>query len=130
MQVQLFSWGRSCFLVVNVFLFLTGALMRNANADEDLPSLLRGLGSPNPSEIASTVAAIGARNDSAALPVLEALRDRRLRVDEAGALYIVSEDGTSVREAVSGAPATVEVSQLRSPIVSNVVRRTLLSVLG
>ncbi len=111
-------------------MLLNGALASDANADEDLPSLLRGLGSPNPGEIASTVAAIGARNDSAALPALEALRDRHLRVDEAGALYIVSEDGKSAREAVSGAPATVDVAQLRSPVVSNVVRRTLLAVLG
>jgi urea transport system permease protein len=76
------------------------------------------------------VAAIGARNDPAALPVLEALRDRRLRADEAGTLYVVSGDGTTVRDAISGAATAVDAAQLRTPIVSNVVRRTLASVLS
>jgi urea transport system permease protein len=97
---------------------------------DDLQALLQGFAATNPSDIERVVADIGARNDPTTLPVLEALRDRRLRVDEGGTLYIVSEDGTSVREAVSGAAAAVAVDQLRAPTVSNVVRRTLLPVIA
>jgi urea transport system permease protein len=99
-------------------------------AADDLLALLRGLGASSPNEIEQAVTAIGARNDLQALPALEALRDRRLRVDEAGGVYIVSEDGATVRDAVSGASASVDVSQLRTPVVNNVVRRTLASVLA
>lgn len=100
------------------------------HAADDLASLLRGLGAESPSEIEQAVAAIGARNEVAALPALEALRNRRLRVDEAGMLYILSEDGSTAHEVVSGAPAAVDSNQLRTPIVSNAVRRTLAAVLG
>lgn len=99
-------------------------------AADDLASLLRGLGAESPAEIEQAVTAIGARNEVAALPALEALRNRRLRVDEAGTLYILSEDGSTAHDAVSGDPASVDITQLRTPIVSNVVRRTLAAVLG
>ncbi len=100
-----------------------------ARADEP-QSPLQGFAATTPSEIEHAVADVGARNDPTALPVLEALRDRRLRVAEDGMLYIVSEDGASVREAASGTVATVAVDQLRTPVVSNVVRRTLLPVIA
>jgi urea transport system permease protein len=117
-------WGKLLFLVV-------GSILANvAHAGDDLAALLRGLGASSPSEIERVVAMLGARNDLAALPALEALRDRRLRVDETGALHIMSEDGTTAHDVVSGAPASGDVSQLRTPVVSNVVRRTLSSVLA
>ena len=97
---------------------------------EELPSPLRGLAATTPSDIEHTITEIGLRNDPTVLPVLEALRDRRLRADDNGNLYIVSEDGTSVRETVSGTAATVAVDQLRTPLMSNVVRRTLLPVIA
>ena len=92
--------------------------------------MLRGLGASSPMEVERAVAAVGAHNDIATLPALEALRDRRLRVDEGGTLYILSEDGSIIYDAVSGQPASVDIEQLRTPIVSNVVRRTLAVVLG
>ncbi len=125
---------RQClFFLRRTLVFLASSLLVSASAahaGEDLASALKGLGAASPSELERAVAAIGARNDPAALPALEALRDRRLRVDEAGTIYIVNEDGAVVREALSGAPVSVEASQLRAPVVSNVVRRTLTSVLA
>ncbi|MBI3246603.1 MAG: urea ABC transporter permease subunit UrtB [Deltaproteobacteria bacterium] len=113
------------------FFFLLVSLLLSARvvgAEDNLATLLRGLGADSPSEIERAVAAIGARNELAALPALEALRDRRLRVDANGALFIVAAD--TVYDAVNNAPATVDVAQLRTPVVSNVVRRTLAAVLG
>jgi urea transport system permease protein len=97
---------------------------------EEPQSSLRGLAAPSLSDIEHTITEIGLRNDPAALPVLEALRDRRLRADESGTLYIVNEDGTGARDAVSGTAAAVAVDQLRTPVVNNVVRRTLLPVIA
>ena len=125
MLFQLPLWRKLFLLTVNVILAASVA-----RAEDDLASLLRGLGATNPTEIEQAVAAIGARNEIAALPALEALRDRRLRMDETGTLYIVSVDGAVAHEALSGAPASVALEQLRTPILSNVVRRTLSAVLG
>lgn len=100
-----------------------------ARAD-DSPSPLQGLAATSPADIERAIAELGARNDLTVLAALEALRDRRLRVDEGGTLYIVSEDGTLVREAISGTAATVVIDQLRTPVVNNMVRRTLLPVIA
>lgn len=97
---------------------------------EEPPSSLQGFAATTPSDIERAVVEVGARNDPTALPVLESLRDRRLRVAEDGTLYTVSEDGTSVRETMSGLAATVAVDHLRTPVVNNVVRRTLLPVIA
>lgn len=118
-------WGQLLFITAWVV-----GVGRGSYAEDDLLILLRGLGAANPHEIEQAVTALGTRNDPQALPALEALRDRRLRVDEAGGVYLVNEDGATARDAVSGAPAAVEVSQLRTPVVNNVVRRTLASVLA
>lgn len=107
----------------------TSALSDMGKVD-DLPSALQGLAASSPSELERAIAIIGQRNDLAALPALEALRDRRLRTGEDGALYIVSGDGLTVHEAVSGTAASVDINQLRTPVVSNLVRRTLAAVLG
>ncbi len=115
-----------------LFFLLLGFLLsiRGAGAEDDIATLLRGLGADSPSAIEQAVASIGARNDPGALPALEALRDRRLRVDTTGALFIVATDGTTVLDAIQQTPAMVDVSQLRTPVVSNIVRRTLAAVLG
>jgi len=121
-----------CTVVVTTTLFITISVLTlydRVRAD-DLQSALQGLATANPGEIERAVSEVGLHNDPAALPVLEALRDRRLRVDEGNTLYIVSEDGTSAREAVSGTAASVVVEQLRAPVMSNVVRRTLLPVIA
>lgn len=125
MDLRLLRWGQLLFMAV--WVMRVGDF---AHAEDELIALLRGLGSPSPQEIEQAVAALGVRNDPRALPVLEALRDRRLRVDEAGVVYIVSEDGATVREALSETASAVEAGQLRTPVVSNVVRRTLTSVLA
>lgn len=125
MDLRLLRWGQLLFMAV--WVMRAGDF---AQAEDDLAALLRGLGSSSPQEIEQAVAALGVRNDPRALPVLEALRDRRLRVDEAGGVYTVSEDGATVREALSETVSAVDAGQLRTPVVSNVVRRTLTSVLA
>jgi len=119
-------------LSLSLFFWLLSGIVIPAistSADE-LPSPLQGLAATNSADIEQAIVEMGIRNDAATLPVLEALRDRRLRVDEGGTLYIVSEDGASVREAMSGTAVAVAVDQLRAPAMSNVVRRVLLPVIA
>jgi urea transport system permease protein len=122
-------WFTVVFTTALLVTTSTSALSNMARAD-DLPLALQGLAASSPSELEKAIVIIGQRNDLAALPALEALRARRLRTDEDGTLYIVSEDGLTVRDAVSGTVVAAEISQLRTPVVSNIVRRTLAAVLG
>jgi urea transport system permease protein len=121
-----------CLLILSlgVFFWVLSNLVISVSHADDPPSPLQGLAATSPDDIERTITEIGLRNDPAVLPVLEALRDRRLRVDEGGTIFIISEDGTSAREATSGTPASVAIEQLRAPMVSNVVRRTLLPVIA
>ncbi len=96
----------------------------------DLQSTLAGLGAKRRSDIKQAVVALGTLNDPAALPALEALRDRRLRVDETGSVYIMSEDGETFSLASGGGPVAVDVIRLRTPRINNVVRRALRVVIA
>lgn len=99
----------------------------------DLQSALAGLGAKRRSDIKQAVVAIGTLNDPAALPALEALRDRRLRVDETGRIYISSGDGKAgdiFSPALGRGPVSVDVGQLRTPRINNVVRRSLRVVIA
>ncbi len=96
-------------------------------AENDLATLLNGLGAKSRTQIRQTITDLGTLNDPAALPALEALGDRRLRVDEAGAVYIKDEDG-SLRAALGGRlaeRAARDESLLRTPRINNAIRRTL-----
>jgi urea transport system permease protein len=105
-------------------------LVTFAHAD-DSPSPLQGLAATSFADIERAIADMGVRDDIAALPVLEALRDRRLRVDENNKIYIVSDDGSKVRDAISGAESAVgAVDLMRVPVVNNAIRRTLVPVLA
>ncbi len=96
-------------------------------AENDLATLFNGLGAKSRTQIRQTITDLGTLNDPAALPALEALGDRRLRVDEAGAVYIKDEDG-SLRDALGGRlaeRAARDESLLRTPRINNAIRRTL-----
>ena len=122
---------RCAIIVTTTFLIAIGVLTLYCRAGaDDLQSALQKLATANPGEIERAVSDVGLRNDPAALPVLEALRDRRLRTGDGGTLYTVDNDGTTVREAVSGTVTSVAADQLRTPVMSNVVRRTLLPVIA
>ena len=98
-------------------------------AENDLASLLKGLGAKGRSDVRRTITALGRLNDPAALPALEALRDRRLRIDIAGIIYI-KDDGGSLRDALSSQSVEVDESLLRTPRINNAVRRTLRPVIA
>ncbi len=98
-------------------------------AGGDLASLLQGLGAKSRRDVRQAITALGTLNDPAALPALEALGDRRLRIDKAGLVYIKDEDG-SLRDALSGATVALDEASLRTPRINNAVRRTLRPVIA
>ena len=93
----------------------------------DLATLLKRLGAKSRTQIKQAVTDLGTLNDPAALPALEALGDRRLRVDEAGAVYIQDTVG-GLRDVLGGLSAErveIDESLLRTPRINNAIRRTL-----
>ncbi|MCY4388873.1 MAG: urea ABC transporter permease subunit UrtB [Desulfurellaceae bacterium] len=102
---------------------------RASAAGGDLASLLQGLGAKSRRDVRQAITALGTLNDPAALPALEALGDRRLRIDKAGLVYIKGEDG-SLHDALSGATVALDEASLRTPRINNAVRRTLRPVIA
>lgn len=100
-----------------------------AGAGKDLSSLLKGLGAKSRRDVRQAITALGTLNDPAALPALEALGDRRLRVNETGIIYIKDEDG-SLRDALSGEAAELDEAVLRTPRINNAIRRALRPVIA
>ena len=93
---------------------------------ETLKEALFGLGAKSRKTIKRSVKRIGEIGDPAALPALEALRDRRLRMDdEKGSVLILDEDGTSARDVITGGVVSIEGVQLRTPSINNSIRRVL-----
>ena len=119
MKVGLFIFWLSTILMLR----LPFATVVQA-AENDLVTLLKGLGAKSRPQIKQAITDLGTLNDPAALPALEALGDRRLRVDKSGAVYLQDKNG-SLRDALSGLPAEIDESLLRTPRINNAIRRTL-----
>ena len=118
------------FLFLSLILLLGLPSSSGATTEgKDLASLLHGLGAKSRRDVRQAITALGRLNDPAALPALEALGDRRLRVDEAGLVSIKGEDG-SLRDALSGETVELDEAALRTPRINNAVRRALRPVIA
>ncbi len=111
-------------LVVLLLWGLPVDVARGADTD------LERLGAKNRKEILQSVIDAGQRDDPTALPVLEALRDRRLRVHESGRLYAVPPGGGAALSLTRGAGEPAGDRELRKPSINNQVRRILVPVIA
>ena len=90
-----------------------------------LQAALAQLASGDMAAIKSAIVAIGELEDPVALTVLEALRERRLRVAATGQVLIASSDGATLREVISGRSASEDLESLGEIAMTNTVRRAL-----
>lgn len=128
----------SFLLRLSVVVMLSPLFVSSGQAADtaDLAELLKGLGAKSRSHIRQAIGELGRLNDPAALPALEALGERRLRVDEAGNVYISQEDGQNdgqddgLRAALSGEPVGLDPTRLRTPRINNAIRRALRPVIA
>jgi urea transport system permease protein len=94
-----------------------------AHADNGkLLALAADLRSSDNEEVGRAVTAIGHSPSPAALALLEALEDKRLRIDENGTPFI--ETGGALEDPFSGKKVSTEAGLL-TPSLNNVLRRTL-----
>lgn len=71
-------------------------------ADPTVEEAIRALGTDSRSQLIKAIQQLGALNDGAALPALEALQDKRLLYTQAGQVVIVDEQTEDMRDALTG----------------------------
>ncbi len=110
-------------------LFAILVLTKSAAPAADFASALPALATENPVDLGKAVGELAATDDPKALPVLEALRDRRLRSGPGGSLWIADADGKvhSASGASDPAPADGDLKDLP---LNNLVRRAVQGALA
>ncbi|MFH1035499.1 MAG: urea ABC transporter permease subunit UrtB [Pseudomonadota bacterium] len=107
---------------------LAGVPMARA-AGTPLQEAVAGLGADSRQEVIQAIEALGSLGDPAALPVLEALQEGKLRLDPAGRPLIVEDEAAPARDALTGQEVAAG-PELRAPRVNNMVRRSLEPVMA
>ncbi len=113
------------------FLLLAAGLLPLSLVEaNDFESALKDLGNKSRSKIKIAVKLLGDMGNPAALPALEALRNKRLQVSEGGTLIILDESGDQGHDALSGKQVDLNSLELRKPRINNSVRRVLSVTIG
>lgn len=107
------------FLLINEFISFSPA------AADELETSLRGLAAESRMQLKKAVTVLGDLGDPGALPALEALKEKRLRIDENGRLIILNDLGDRGRNAVAREVIETKSLILREPRLNNAVRRAL-----
>ena len=115
--------GVLVFLIVGIFSFSM------AEADE-FESAIKDLGSKSRTKIKMAVKRLGNMGNLKALPVLEALKNKRLKVSEDGVIIILNEVGDKGHDALNGNPVDLNSLILRKPRINNSVRRAISMATG
>lgn len=115
--------GVFVFLIVGIFSFS----IAEAN---DFESSLKDLGNKSRSKIKLAVKRLGNIGNPAALPALEALKDKHLQISADGSLIILNESEDQGRDALSGNPVDLSSLTLHKPRINNSVRRVLSMAIG
>ena len=112
------------YLFFFVFLFI-GIFTHSPALADDFQDILTELGSKSRSKIKKAVIALGDLGNPAAISALEALKEKRLRVDQNGQLIILSPRGGSARGALSRKSITIDTLTLKTPRINNSIRRAI-----
>lgn len=115
--------GIFIFLIIGIFSFS----IAEAN---DFESSLKDLGNKSRSKIKLAVKRLGNIGNPAALPALEALKDKHLQISADGSLIILNESEDQGRDALSGNLVDLSSLTLHKPRINNSVRRVLSMAIG
>ena len=112
-----------------VFLTMGFFLISTVEANE-FENTLKDLGNKSRSKIKMAVKALGNMGNPAAIPVMEALKEKRLRISDNDSLIILNEAKDKGRDALTGQPVELGSLNLRKPRINNAVRRLLSTAIG
>ena len=111
-------------------IFVFSILIVSRAWGNELDEVVGHLGSKKIKEIKQAIQDIARMDQPQVLPTLFALKDRHLRVDEQGQLFILSDDETTLINAITKEKVSAEDRQLRIPRINNSVRRLLSPVIA
>ena len=117
--------------LLGIFVFLIIGIFSYSIAEaNDFESSLKDLGNKSRSKIKLAVKRLGNIGNPAALPALEALKDKHLQISADGSLIILNESEDQGRDALSGNPVDLSSLTLYKPRINNSVRRVLSMAIG
>ena len=119
-SLQLFFSFLGIFIIL--FTFIASISIVEANEFE---LNIQELGSKSRSKIKVAVKKLGDLGDSAALPALIALKNKRLAITETGRLVTLNESESEGSDVLTGEKIDIESSVLTKPMINNSVRRVL-----
>ena len=120
--------NRIGIILCSIFVF--SILIVSRAWGNELDEVIGHLGSKKIKEIKQAIQDIARMDQPQVLPTLFALKDRHLRVDEQGQLFILSDDETTLINAITKEKVSAEDRQLRIPRINNSVRRLLSPVIA
>ena len=110
-------------------LFLILFLLPVTGFADEREEALRGLGSENRKVLMASIKVFGKLNDPSLLPILKALKEKKIRITPGGNVVIL-ENKTSGMDVITGETISLEGLKLNTPKVNNAVRRVLNPVIG
>ncbi len=110
-------------------LFLVLFLLPVTGFADEREEALRGLGSENRKVLIASIKVFGKLNDPSLLPILKALKEKKIRITPGGNVVIL-ENITSGMDVITGETISLEGLKLNTPKVNNAVRRVLNPVIG
>jgi urea transport system permease protein len=119
-SLQLFFYFLGIFIIL--FTFIAPISIVEANEFE---LNIQELGSKSRSKIKVAVKKLGDLGDSAALPALMALKNKRLAITENGRLVTLNESESEGSDVLTGEKIDIESAVLTKPMINNSVRRVL-----
>ena len=119
-SLQLFFYFLGIFIIL--FTFIAPISIVEAN---DFELNIQELGSKSRSKIKVAVKKLGDLGDSAALPALIALKNKRLAITENGRLVTLNESESEGSDVLTGEKIDIESLVLKKPMINNSVRRVL-----
>lgn len=119
------------FLIFFILLFLTvNSVAAGSITNEETMSAIQSLAQKNRKKLIQAIKNTSHLNDPAILPVLEALKNKRLRYDQDKNIYIYEPDKDRLTNAITNEVITGKSASLMKPRINNVVRRVLVSVIA
>jgi len=108
-----------------LFLLIHETFSSSSAIADELETHLQELAAKSRTKLRKAVTALGDLGNPAALPALEALQEKQLRIDASGRLIILNDLGDSGQDAITGESIETQSLTLRKPRLNNSVRRVL-----
>lgn len=109
----------------SIAVFLLVCLFSVTAEASDFETIVKGLAEKSRSKLKKAVVALGDLGNPKSLPILDALKSKKIRVTKDKQLLILNESGEKGQDALSGASIDIAGLSLKEPRVNNSIRRVI-----